>query len=250
MLTPERHRIILELLKDKGVVKIQELVHETASSEATIRRDLSHLESENLLKRVHGGAALLQGKGMETSLSEKSTKQLSEKKQIAELAVSLIQDGDCIYLDAGSTTYEMIPLLVDKKVTVVTNGLMHLESLYEYDIQAYVVGGKIKGLTKALIGSQAVRGLQDYRFDKCFLGTNGIHEELGYTTPDPEEANIKKMALHLSEKSYVVADRSKWNKVCFVQFAAIDEAALVIDQLEPEEESSINNKTKVIKVVK
>ena len=144
----------------------------------------------------------------------------------------------------------MIPLLVDKKVTVVTNGLMHLESLYEYDIQAYVVGGKIKGLTKALIGSQAIRGLQDYRFDKCFLGTNGIHEELGYTTPDPEEACIKKMALHLSEKSYVLADRSKWNKVSFVQFAAIGEASLVIDQLEPEEESSINNKTKVIKVVK
>ncbi len=213
MLTPERHRIILDMLQEKGVVKIHELVQETDSSEATIRRDLSHLESENLLKRVHGGAALLQGKGMEASLSEKSTKQLSEKKRIAELAASLIQEGDCIFLDAGSTTYEMIPFLVDKQVTVVTNGLMHLESLYEYDIQAYVVGGKIKGLTKALIGSQAVRGLQDYRFDKCFMGSNGIHEEFGYTTPDPEEANIKKMALQLSEKRYVVADHSKWNKV-------------------------------------
>ncbi|SMG52938.1 DeoR/GlpR family DNA-binding transcription regulator [Paenibacillus aquistagni] len=249
MLTPERHRMILDMLQEKGIVKIQELVQATASSEATIRRDLSHLESENLLKRVHGGAALLQGKGMEASLSEKSTKQLSEKKRIARLAASLIQEGDCIYLDAGSTTYEMIPLLVDKKITVVTNGLMHLESLYEYDIQAYVVGGKIKGLTKALVGSQAIRGLQDYRFDKCFIGTNGIHEELGYTTPDPEEASIKKMALQLSEQRYVIADRSKWNKVCFVQFAAIQEAALIIDQLEQDEESAISNKTTVIKVV-
>ncbi len=103
----------------------------------------------------------------------------------------------------------MIPFLSGRNVTVVTNGLTHLEALYEKDITVYVTGGLVKDKTRTLIGRGAMTALAQYRFDKCFLGTNGVHPENGYTTPDPEEAAIKRQALLRSDETFVLADRSK-----------------------------------------
>src|SRR5690242_2225784 len=108
MLEPERHQIILETLKKKNSVKLHELVELTNSSESTIRRDLTQLEEGKFLKRVHGGAARLQGKLQEPSMTEKSSKNLQAKREIAQYAGGLVEEGDCIYLDAGSTIFEMI----------------------------------------------------------------------------------------------------------------------------------------------
>ena len=190
MLETERHQIILEALKVKNTIKLQELVDLTNSSESTIRRDLIQLEQENLLKRVHGGAARLQGKLQEPSMTEKSSKNLQTKRQIAQFASSLVDEGDCIYLDAGSTIFEMIAFLPEN-IVVVTNGLTHVNELIEKNIKTFLIGGFAKPTTKALIGRGALNSLEQYRFDKCFMGVNGIHSQFGYTTPDPEEAMIK-----------------------------------------------------------
>lgn len=96
------------------------------------------------MKRVHGGAALLQQKREELSVFEKSTKNIHEKQLIGKYAASLIQDGDCIYLDAGTTTLQMIPYIEAENIVVVTNGIMHIEALLEKDIPTYLVGGFIK----------------------------------------------------------------------------------------------------------
>lgn len=93
MLTPERHKLILQLIKEKGVVKIQDLVDMTETSESTIRRDLTQLEEGKYLKRIHGGAARLQGKLQEPSMSEKSSKNLQQKRQIAQYASNLVEEG-------------------------------------------------------------------------------------------------------------------------------------------------------------
>jgi len=103
VLETERHQMILDALKKKNTVKLQELIELTNSSESTIRRDLTHLEQGKFLKRVHGGAARLQGKLQEPSMIEKSSKNIQGKRQIAQYAGGLIEKGDCIYLDAGST---------------------------------------------------------------------------------------------------------------------------------------------------
>lgn len=199
MLTPERHQLILQLLKEKQTVKIQELVDLTKTSESTIRRDLTQLEKGKFLKRIHGGAARLQGKLQEPSMNEKSSKNLHEKRQIAQYAAQLVEEGDCIYLDAGSTVLEMIPYL-PKDIVVVTNGLMHLGALLDRNITTYIIGGFAKRTTNAVIGRGAVASLELYRFDKCFMGVNGIHPEFGYTTPDQEEAFIKQTAISLSRR--------------------------------------------------
>lgn len=234
MLTPERHRIILELLEQKEVIKLQEILEATMSSESTIRRDLSQLEKSKKLKRVHGGASLLKQKGEELSISEKSTKNLQEKEAIAKHAASLIKNGDCIFLDAGTTTFQMIQYITAKDVKVVTNGLTHIEALLDQGIDTYLTGGLIKQKTKALIGPGALDGLKHYQFDKSFIGVNGIHPVYGFTTPDPEEAAVKKLAVHLGQRVYVLADHTKFHEVTFAKVADIGDATVLTNESDPE----------------
>lgn len=248
MLTPERHQIILELLKEKGVAKLNELVEATSASESTIRRDLSQLEDENKLKRVHGGASLLHQKGEELSVVEKVTKNRQEKERIAQYAASLIKDGDCIYIDAGTTTLPMIAYITAKDIKIVTNGLTHLEELLEKNITTYLTGGLIKQKTRALIGSGAVQGIQQYRFDKCFIGVNGIHPDCGFTTPDPEEALVKKTAITFAQETFFLGDRTKLNEVTFSKIADLKEGVIITDETDEEILTSYGNKT-TIKVV-
>ncbi|MEH7112869.1 DeoR/GlpR family DNA-binding transcription regulator [Neobacillus niacini] len=247
MLEPERHQMILEALKVKNTVKLQELVDLTNSSESTIRRDLIQLEQGKFLKRVHGGAAKLQGKLQEPSMSEKSSKNLQTKRQIAQFASSLVDEGDCIYLDAGSTIFEMIAFLPEN-IVVVTNGLTHVNELIEKNIKTFLLGGNAKPKTKALIGRGALNSLEQYRFDKCFMGVNGIHSQFGYTTPDPEEALIKQLALSLSREAFVVADESKFSEIAFAKIADLHQAIIITNELDPDTQEQYQSKTK-IKVV-
>jgi len=248
LLTPERHQMILELLKEKDIVKIHDLMEITNSSESTIRRDLSQLEDKKYLKRIHGGAQKLQGKLQEPSMSEKSAKNLQEKRSIAKYAASLVEKGDCIYLDAGSTIFEMIDYLPAKDIVVVTNGWMHLTSLLAKGIPTYFIGGLIKINTNAAIGRGAISGLELYRFDKCFIGVNGIHPSFGFTTPDPEEALVKQRALELSREGFVVADSTKFSEISFATIAPIKNAVIITNELEGTLLKQYENKT-TIKVV-
>lgn len=248
MLTPERHKIILEILKQKHTAKIQEFVEKTNSSESTIRRDLSQLEEDKKLKRVHGGASLIQQKSQELSIHEKSEINLEEKNMIAKYAAKLIEDGDCIYLDAGTTSYQMIPHIEAKNIKVVTNGFTHIDTLLEKDIDTYIIGGYVKNKTRALIGSGAIDSLSQYRFDKSFIGVNGVHIEYGLTTPDPEEANVKRIAMNLSQETYVLADSSKFQEVAFAQISDLRKATIITNKVEQEILSDFTKKT-TIKVV-
>ncbi|MCM3240225.1 DeoR/GlpR family DNA-binding transcription regulator [Heyndrickxia oleronia] len=247
MLEPERHQIILEALKIKNSVTLQELVKLTNSSESTIRRDLIQLEQEKFLKRVHGGAQRLQGKLQEPSMIEKSSKNLQEKRQISKYAGGLVEEGDCIYLDAGSTVFEMIPYL-PTNIVVVTNGLMHANELLEKNIKTYLIGGYAKPTTKAFIGRGALESLGHYRFDKCFMGVNGIHHQFGYTTPDPEEAMVKQLAISLTREAYVLADETKFSEISFAKIADLNEASIITNKLDPDTKEQLISKTN-IKVV-
>ncbi|PQD96633.1 DeoR family transcriptional regulator [Pradoshia eiseniae] len=249
MLTPERHQYIIDKIKQEGFVKIQKLIKELNASESTIRRDLSQLEEMQLLKRVHGGAESVKKRGQEATITEKSTRHLQEKKAIAKYAAGLIEEGDCIYLDAGTTTLEMIPYIKDKAITVVTNGIQQAAALKDCDIITYLIGGRIKKSTNALIGSQAIQNLTYYRFDKCFLGMNGIHPEWGYSTPDPEEAVLKKSAIDLGKESYVLADYSKLGETSFSKVAELSQASIITSGIDSDKEAKYRMNT-IIKVVK
>lgn len=244
MLESERHQIIIDSLKENHTVKLKNLVEITGSSESTIRRDLTELEQQKYLKRVHGGASRLQGKLQEPSMTEKSFKNLQNKQRIASFAGSLVEEGDSVFLDAGSTVFETIPLL-PKNIVVVTNGLTHVNKLLERNIQTYVLGGYAKQKTKAVIGRGALESLKQYRFDKCFIGVNGIHPEFGFTTPDQEEAQIKQLAIYLSREAYVLADDSKFSEIAFSKITDIHAATIITNNLDVEMEEQLNNNTNV-----
>ena len=226
MLEAERHYLIVELLSHNQTVRMQEIIDVTNASESTIRRDLIELEKQKKLKRIHGGAVKLQGKLQESTMSEKTFKNLHVKQKIAQAAASIIREGDTVYLDAGSSVFEMIPYL-PYSIIVVTNGVSHIDALLERGCKTILTGGIAKPSTKALIGRGALSSLQQYRFDKCFLGTNGVHPDYGLTTPDEEEAQIKELAIHLSRDSYILADHSKFQEVAFAKFADLAEATLI-----------------------
>lgn len=249
MLTQERHTIIINLLKEKQTITLQDIVQATSVSESTIRRDLVQLEEENKLVRIHGGATLTDRKLHEMTFSEKSVKNLHKKVNIAKYAAFLVKEGDCIYLDAGSTVIQMIPFLKHKEVVVVTNGLTHVDTLNLHGITSYLLGGRIKTRTSALTGPQAIQSINNYRFDKCFLGTNGFHSTYGYTTPDPDEANIKQVASSLAHQTYVLADSSKYDLVSFAKITDLKDALLITNELHEEQLEKLSNQT-IVKVVK
>lgn len=248
-MTEERHAIILQLLKEQGIVKIQDLMEQTHSSESTIRRDLTQLEEEGYLKRIHGGASRLKSKISEPSMLEKTSKNLQEKIRIAQFAASFIEEGDSIFLDAGSTVTEIVPFLENKNIVVVTNGLMHIPKLLEHGLKTFFIGGFVKETTNALIGRGALQSLENYRFDKCFMGVNGIHLEFGYTTPDQEEAMVKRKAIELSREAFFLADESKFSEVYFSKIADIHEASIITDCNDEEITKAYASKTR-LKVVK
>lgn len=214
MLTPERHRYILHILKKNGAVSVRELAEGTASSESTIRRDLIQLEEEGKLIRFHGGAQSLGTRAEEKTVEVRKSQHQEEKKAIGKKAAEFVEAGDCIFLDAGTTTSHMINHL-PKDIIVVTNGITHVEPCIVRGITVYLLGGQIKATTRAIVGKGAFDSLRTYRFDKCFMGMNGIDLANGLTTPDPEEAHIKRIAMELSKEIFVLADASKLGTVSF-----------------------------------
>ncbi|AHZ15395.1 DeoR/GlpR family DNA-binding transcription regulator [Bacillus sp. NEAU-CP5] len=250
MLTPERYQLIIDQIEKRDVVKIQELISMTNASESTIRRDLSTLEERGFLKRVHGGASKLSNSRQEPDMLEKSSKNLQDKLKIAEEAASLLEEGDCIYLDAGTTTLHMIDFIDHTKdIVVVTNGVMHIDALIRKGIPFYLLGGYVKHRTGAMIGGASLTAVSQYRFDKSFLGVNGVHIEAGFTTPDPDEALLKTKAVRQAKNAYVLADPSKFGEISFAAFAALGDAAIITTEAEELAFDNYQEKT-VVKVVK
>lgn len=228
-------------------VTLKDISNVVPASESTIRRDLTELENQGKLIRLHGGATLSEPKLQELTFTEKSFKNMKEKTTIAKYAASLVHEEDCIYLDAGSTVIQMVPFLTKKDIVVVTNGPTHVDALMQYGITTYLIGGLIKTKTSAVVGQQAIESLGHYRFDKCFLGVNGFHTLHGYTTPDPEEAAVKRTASKLARETYVLADASKYNQTSFAKVTDLREARLITQNLDQTDAEKLRQHT-IVKV--
>lgn len=249
MLTEERYTYILNQLEQNDTVTVQHLIEQLNHSESTIRRDLTALEEQDRLVRIHGGARKKRKPKDEASMEDKTVKNTQEKKHIGKYAAGLVDDHDVIYLDAGTTTYAMIPFLEDKAVTVVTNGVPHAELLTDYKIDTILLGGKIKQKTKAIIGTVTEKQLDSLHFTKAFMGMNGVDLHYGLTTPDIEEAAVKQKAIKQSNECYVLADQSKLGEVSFVKVADIDDCAIITSSHTPLT-AQIAEMTKLIEVSK
>jgi len=246
MPTEERHQEILNLLNKYQTVSLKQLLDCLNVSESTIRRDLSQLEEESKLIRVHGGAKKNVTLDAEQTITEKAFKNSHEKDQIAKYAASLVKENETIYLDAGTTTYAMVPYLKDKNILVVTNGIQSANRLVDMNIDTILLGGKIKQTTKAIIGSFTLKQFEQYRFSKAFLGINGIDLDAGLTTPDNEEAMLKQAAMDSGNEVYFLADSSKFNKVTFCKVAELEGQKIITSQTDEQ----VINKFKNIASIK
>lgn len=249
MFTEERFNIILQELKKKGIVSVTDLVKMLDSSESTIRRDLNSLDKKGLLKKIHGGAISIDESSSKHDymVDVRQSLNVDEKYETAKHAASLIEDGDVIYIDAGTTTEVLIEFIKAEDITAVTNGIVHAKKLLEKGFRTFILGGEVKVSTEAIIGSNTVEELKKYNFSKGFFGVNGVSNKNGYTTPDVNEAMVKSQAMKMCKQSFVLADTSKLEKVSFATFGAIADATLITTKID---DKNISYDTNVIEVVK
>ena len=196
MLTEQRYEIILKLLEEKNSITVAEVKDLLNTSESTVRRDITALHNAGKLVKVFGGAVACDRTVIthEPTVEQKAEVNVEAKQLVAAKAAALIQPEDFIYLDAGTTTASMLSYLTEKSATFVTNAVAHAKTLAAAGFRVYLIGGELKGSTEAVVGNQALMTLQNYHFTKGFFGTNGISRQSGLTTPDMNEAMVKKTA--------------------------------------------------------
>lgn len=227
MLSEKRYQEILKRMEETGYVTIKDLVDQLQVSESTIRRDLSLLETQNYLTRVHGGAKKVYQLAGEADLLEKAKVNPQAKKVIAIKAAQEIEPNETIFLDAGTTTYQLAEVLNDETVRVVTNGLDHALLCSQKGHQVILIGGQYKASTGAIVGATAIEQMKSYHFNRSFVGMNGIDLDSGLTTPDPAEAALKQAAIRHANRAYVLVDQSKFGQVAFAKVADLDEVTLI-----------------------
>jgi len=229
----EKWNIIINLCQqNNGITSVQQIIDTLNISSATVRRILQEMEDLHLIIRTHGGAKLIDNYQNEPSMAIKTTQNIDIKRRIGLLAASLIQDNQMIYIDAGSTTEEMIPYIKANNVTIVTNGIPHIIELNKKNINTIVLGGQVYQTTLAIVGRTALKQLEDTYFDIAFVGTNGIHAQFGFSTSNELEAEIKSLAIKHADKSYILADHTKFNQLRPAQFANITDATIITDSIE------------------
>lgn len=249
MLTEERHKLILDELRRNSVVYVSELVKMLDTSESTIRRDLTFLNSEGKLKKVHGGATLLEREfnTKDDYVSIRENLNMEDKAIIAKYAATLVKKDDFVYIDSGTTTNLMIDYLKEKNAVYVTNGINQAKKLISKGFRTYIIGGELKSSTEAIVGVEAINSLKKYNFTKGFFGTNGIYEYRGYTTPDMREALVKEEAIKRTRNPFILADKTKFNEISCITFAELDEAVIITTKLE---DTRYYDETKVVEVLK
>lgn len=233
MLTEERFAKILSILESMGSVTVQQLMTELDASESTIRRDLTALDAGGQLIKVHGGAVL-----KNTVYSTRDDEVVHRKEQnkeakevIAKYAAGLVEPGDFVYIDAGTTTERMIDYLSQKNAVFVTNAITHAKKLAGKGFTVYILGGEFKAVTEAIVGEEAVATLEKYNFTKGFWGTNGICLQRGFSTPELKEAMVKRKSMENCKQRYVLADESKFNQISSVTFGDFESASVITTEL-------------------
>lgn len=233
MLTEERHSMIIKAVNERSSVTIAELAEILDVSASTVKRDLIILANEGKIIKVRGGAMSKNESftSVEKNVEEKASICTQEKMTIAKYAAELIEKGDFVFIDAGTTTEKIIDYLNVKDVTFVTNGFIHAKKLARKGYKVFITGGEIKASTEAIVGAECVLTLKNYNFTKCFMGTNGISLTAGFTTPDVNEARVKSAAIESSREVYVLADHSKFDEISSATFAGLGKAVIITDRI-------------------
>ncbi|MEW6241468.1 MAG: DeoR/GlpR family DNA-binding transcription regulator [Chloroflexota bacterium] len=233
LIPAQRRERIQEYLAVHQIVRTADLCEMLDTSEATVRRDLEWMEQEGILERTHGGAILNQRMTFESEYLQRAQKNPEEKRNIAALAASLLEDGDIVFINSGTTTTQVIcNIRRDAGISVFTNNLYAALEAGDAGFHNYLIGGEFQPRSNSLAGRFAIENLRQVYANKAIIGVDGISLKHGCTVPSNAEAEVVRLMIERTKgKIIIVADHSKWGVVSNFQIAGIDE----IDQLVTDE---------------
>lgn len=233
----ERQRQILDIVDERGVIRVNELSERFEVSVMTIRRDLMTLEDQGLLNRSHGGAVSRKRFTREPYFDQKGRRNRGEKTAIARAAAELAEPGETVFINSGSTTLELLRLLPPVELRVVTSNAGALTALDSPAIECIVVGGVYRRRSNSFVGGLAIQTLKQIYGSKAFIGVDGLSLEAGLTTPHHQEAEIAREMIDQTRGEVVVlADSSKIGGVAPFVTAPLDMVDLVITDAQISEE--------------
>ncbi len=216
MLPAERRQFILDELYKNKVVAVNELAQQLNVTTMTIRRDLQLLEDNGLVEKSHGGAVLMESSVKEATYRNRKLVHVEEKRRMAAAALPLIESSMSIYLDAGTTNFELADLMAKKhwdNLTVVTNDLAIAQVLMPIDgLYVILLGGHIDTESNSTCGVLAASMVRTMHFDYCFFGTQAITPDWRIMTANAEKIDVKQACLEAADKLVLVADHSKFQK--------------------------------------
>lgn len=226
----ERRRKIIELLNKKSKILVPELCEYFDVSPATIRNDLRYLEQNGLLKRTHGGAIKNSKMSFELETKQKEVKNLIQKQAIARYAAQMVDDGDTIVIDTGTTGFEFAKCITNRNgLTVVLNDI-RIASYLEEHLKGNIIliGGTLRLKYNCTVGYLAINALKGLSVDKAFMATNGLTVEKGLTTPDLGQAEVKRAMMDIASEVIVMCDSSKIGHTAFAQVAPLVDVDYII----------------------
>ncbi len=224
-----RQRAILDILADNQLATVEELSIQLHVSEATVRRDLMSLENKGLINRTWGGATPASSVAFEPFVHERSKNNQAEKQAIARTAVEMIQEGEVIALDVGSTCMEVAKLLGRfRRITVFTNSLLTAHILGGSSFTVHVVGGRMRLGEFSLVGPVARENIQRFHYDKFFMGVAGFDLNQGPTDYNVDDVEVKQCFLEQAKQRIALVDHSKFGRVSLAAICGVSSLTDVI----------------------
>jgi DeoR/GlpR family transcriptional regulator of sugar metabolism len=238
----ERRSQIAQMVLEKGSVNVADLVRQFRITETSIRRDLTILESNGRLKRVHGGAVPVPGNLRTDSYAEKMQMHINAKERIGKAAASLINPGDIVLFDSGTTTLQVVrqippAMRASSVITLVTNSHPIAQEVLNWPApNLTILGGLYLPDYQATVGPQTISQLRDLTADKVFLGTDGLTLNLGVTTANILMAQVDQLMAERSRQIILVTDSSKFGRAGFVPVQPVRAFHTIITDIDAPEE--------------
>lgn len=233
MMVEERRTQILQIVRTEGRAKVNDLVRRFNTSAVTIRSDLNELHQRGVIQRSHGGAVIQETVFRESPVQERVNNQSKEKQRIGAMAATMVQEGDTIILDSGTTTLEVARHLQNfRHLQVLTNGLnIAVELLSSRTIQTIIMGGSVRNDSASVVGRATEDMLEQFAADKLFLCGAGCDPEFGVSGTNLDETMANRAMLRAAREIIVVADSSKFTKRSMSLIASFAEVDMVISDV-------------------
>lgn len=230
LIPAQRRERIQEYLAIHQIARTVDLCSLLDASEATVRRDLEWLEQKGILERTHGGAMLSQRMVFEQEYQQRAQHHPDEKRRIGELTASLIEEGDIVFINSGTTATQVLQhVRGDMRISIFTNNVSAAIELGEPGFHYHMIGGEFQPRSNSLAGGFALSNLEQIYANKTILGVDGISLKHGCTVPTKPEAEVmRRMIERTKGKVIVVADYSKWGVVSNFQVAAIEDVDTLV----------------------